>query len=172
MGYVPPDFKYTVLPPPPPQPFVTAFNLNGRPTRNDFAGFTGMKLTVGANNLSVSSVGRVCIAGNTQTHTVELVNAGTNAVVGSANVNMAGCTPGTLVYATLASPITLTAGTGYYLASQESNGGDMWYGYGTLTSAAVAQAINSAYLFAGTWQTINGTNSSYVPANFLYQIAP
>jgi hypothetical protein len=172
ISYVPPDFKYTVLTAPGPQPLVTAFNLNNRPTRNDFAGFVGMNLMVGAKNLSVSSLGRVCSTNNSQTHTVQVVNAATLAVVASALVDMSNCTANTFVYKTLGSSATLAAGTSYYLASQETVNGDMWFDHGTLSTTGAAQSSSSAYFYNGSWQTIDGPNTSYVPANLLYEIAP
>jgi hypothetical protein len=93
-------------------------------------------------------------------------------VLRHSHVNMAGCTPGAFVYTALGSPVTLTAGANYYLASQEVNGGDSWFDHGSLTSTAAGQVSSSVYLFNGAWQTIDGPNTSYVPANFLYQIAP
>jgi hypothetical protein len=172
VSYVPPDFTYTVLASSGPQPLVTAFNLNNRPTRNDFTGFVGMKVTVGASNLSVSSLGRVCVATNSQTHTVELVNAATSAVVATASVSMSGCGANTFVYTALATPVTLTAGASYYLASQETVNGDMWFDHGTLTTTSAAQSANSVYFYNGGWQAIDGPNTSYVPPNLLYQLAP
>jgi hypothetical protein len=172
VSYVPPDFKYTVLAAPGAQPLVTAFNLNNRPTRNDFTGFVGMKVTVGASNLSVSSLGRVCVTNSSQTHTVELVNAATSAAVATASVSMSGCTANTFVYTTLASPVTLTAGASYYLASQENLNGDMWFDHGALTTTSAAQSTSSVYFYNGAWQSIDGPNTSYVPANLLYQLAP
>ena len=172
MSYVPPDFQYTALAVSGPQPFVTAFNLNNQPTRNDFSDYVGMNLTVGANNLSVTTVGRVCIAGNGLSHVVLLLNADNRVVLGGANVNMSGCTPGQFVYTPLSSAITLTAGTSYFLASQEKSGGDSWYDQGSLTSTGAAQVNNSVYHYNGLWYSLGAVNTSYVPVNFLYQIAP
>ena len=57
MSYVPPDFLYTVMPPSSTPAFVTTYNLNNAPLRNDFSGSVGMKFTVGATPLDVTSVG-------------------------------------------------------------------------------------------------------------------
>jgi len=169
-SYVPPSFQYTVLPAV-PQPFVTAYNLNARPLRNDFSGFVGLAFTVGGSGMSVSSVGRVCVAGNSGTQVGELVNAITGVVVpgSSAPVSMTSCTPGGFAYAALGSAIALPAGGTYYLVSQETSGGDQWYDLATLTSAGAGQVTNSAYQYNGTWITIGAPGTSYVPANFLYQ---
>jgi hypothetical protein len=96
-----------------------------------------MKLTVGSSPLSISSLGRICVANNVMTHLVKLVNVsdGSDVAGASASVNMAGCTPGTFVYGAVSS-IILPAGASYYLASQEVSGGDLWYDSGTVSTEA------------------------------------
>ena len=154
-------------------PFVTSVPASGRAVRNDFSGWVGMKLTVGAAALNVSSLGRICAAGNSLTHTVKLVNAGTKEDAASAQVNMAGCTAGQIVYNTLAGTVTLPAGTSYYLVSQEAAGNDQWYDFGAVTPASDAAVNSSVYSIDGaTWIGINGPNTSYVPPNFQYVAAP
>ncbi len=152
---------------PPPAGFVTSYAVNSPPLRNDYPGFVGMKLTVGSSPLTVSSLGRICVANNAQTHTVKFVKASDGSDVASASVNMAGCTPGQFVYQAI-SPATLTAGASYYLASQETQGGDRWYDEGTITAAAGAVVNSGAYLYNGNWYTAGPANTSYVPPNFQY----
>jgi hypothetical protein len=153
--------------------FVTGFALNSPPTRNNFSGLVGMTFTVGSNPLIVSSVGRVCLAGNSQSHLVELVSidsGGTPVPGGSATVNMSGCTPGTFVYASLNSNITLPAGAVYYLVSQESAGGDLWYDLGTISTATDATVTNAAYLNGTQWAALGGPNTAFVPPDFKYTV--
>jgi List-Bact-rpt repeat protein/Big-like domain-containing protein/putative Ig domain-containing protein/Kelch motif protein len=152
--------------------FLTSFALNNPSLRNDFSGFVGMKLTVGANPLTVTALGRICVANNASTHTVKLANAnnGTDVAGASVSVNMAGCTPGQFVYGAVSS-ITLPAGTSYYLASQETQGGDRWYDQGPISATNVAAVNNSVYFYNGTWISINSANTSYVPPNFQYTVA-
>jgi uncharacterized repeat protein (TIGR01451 family) len=151
-------------------PFLTGYALNGPILRNDFGNFVGMKFTVGSTAITVSSLGRICIAGNSGTHTIKLVNAGTGADVagGSLSLSMAGCTAGQFKYATLPGSILLSANTAYYLVSLETYGGDQWYDVGNISPANVATVNNSVYLY-GAWSLYSGANTSYVPANFLYQ---
>ena len=153
---------------------LTGFALNSPILRNDFSGFAGMQLTVGARPLNVYSLGRVCVAGNAQTHTVKLVDASTKLDIagGSAQVNMAGCTPGTFTYADLASPIMLSPGASYYLASQEFLNGDMWYEHGAISTTTDVSVSNSEYLLGGTWTSIGGPNTSYVPPDMRYAVVP
>lgn len=167
MSYVPPSFQYTVENTSVPQ-FVTGFN--GTALRNNFGGYVGMQLTVGAKPLVVYSVGRVCASGNAQSHIVEFVNASTGSAVsgGSATVTMSGCQAGQFVYAALNPPITLPAGGSYYLASSEAYGGDEWYDSGSITTTAAATVSHSVYSSGGSWYPIGAVNTSYGPVSFQY----
>lgn len=165
-SYVPPNFQYTATGP--GSPFLTGYNLNNRPLRNDFNGWVGMKLTVGANPVTVSALGRIFVSGNSGTHTIKLVRAsdGGDVTGGSVLLSMAGGTPGQFSYATLAAPITLQANTAYYLVSQEAQGGDQWYDYGTVSTTASATVNSAIYLNGASWTLIGGPNTCYVPLNF------
>jgi hypothetical protein len=152
---------------PPGQSFLTGFALNNPSLRRDFTGWVGMRFTTGASAMTISSLGRICVAGNAATHAVKLVSAATNSDVTSASVNMAACSAGQFVYAPIA-PVVLPAGASFYLASQEVSGGDQWYDLGGV-SATNAAVVNSAVYSSGSsWLSIGAVNSSYVPANFLY----
>jgi Big-like domain-containing protein len=168
-SYVPPNFQYTGGVASADTSFVKTYNLNNRPLRNDFSGWAGMKLTVGSNDVTISALGRIFIAGNSGTHSVELVRVSDGATVpgGSVSLSMAGGTVGQFSYAPLANPITLQANTSYYLVSQEFAGGDQWYDYGTLSTSASAAVNSAVYSYDGVnWYTVSGSNTSYVPPNF------
>jgi hypothetical protein len=151
--------------------FVITYALNGPAVRNNFSGWVGMKFTVGSTSLSVNSLGRMCIAGNSGTHTVKIVNASTGLDAGSVSLNMSGCTGGQFKYASVGN-LTLPANTGYYLVSQETSGGDQWYDYGTLTSTPAAVVNGSVYSNGASWALISNANTSYVPLSFLYSAGP
>jgi hypothetical protein len=106
--------------------------------RNNFTGWVGTKITLGGNAVVVTALGRMCVPGNSSTHVVELVSAGTRVLVpgGSAQVNMAGCTPGQFRYASLVSPVALETNASYYLATQEVSGSDRWYDYGAVSTSS------------------------------------
>jgi hypothetical protein len=167
-SYVPPNFQYVATPPDPSSPFVTAYALNAPSPRNDFAGWVGMKLTVGASSVTVNSLGRICLANNSGTHTVKFVNVATGQDVtgGSASLNMSGCVAGQFLYSNLASPITLQAAASYYLVTQESAGGDQWYDMGDITTTSVASVNQAVYGNGTSWFPIGSTGTSYVPPNF------
>jgi len=165
-SYIPVSF--TTIPTPTNTPFVTGQTLSGT-IRNNYAGSLGFKFTVGSSPMTVSQLGRWVIAGNTGTHTVELVRASDNAVLGSVSVNTAGATPGAFAYTALGTPVALAANTAYYVASSETTGGDQWYDQSTiLTHASTAVINNAAYTSNGTtWNNPGIANSSYIPVAFM-----
>jgi hypothetical protein len=168
-AYVPPSMEYIVAP---ESPFVATYNLNNPELRNNFTGDVGMYLTVGSSPITVESLGRICVAGNSKRHTVRFVSGKTGKDVsgGSVTLSMSGCQAGQFVYANLKSPITLAAGSSYYLVSSETSGGDQWYDAGTLTSTPVAAVENAAYSSTGEdWIPEDSANWSYGPLNFQYQ---
>lgn len=126
-----------------------------------------MKITA-VDGLDIESIGRICIAGNTGTHTVKFVNTTTGADVGAASINLAGCTPGQFVYSPVA-PFSLLPGVSYYLVSQETSGGDRWYDIGAVSGTAFAAVNSAVYSTNGSnWIVAGGSNTSYVPVSFQY----
>ena len=180
-SYVPPSFQYSNQSNQSSQnqtssqtsnpAFITGYALNAPSLRNDFSGWVGTKFTVGSSSLTTASLGRICIAGNSLSHAVKFVDAGTGTDLpgGSVTVNMAGCPPGQFQYSVLSNPPTLQAGASYYLASQESSGGDRWYDFGTLSTTSVAAVNNPVYSYDGAaWNGLSVAGMSYVPPNFQY----
>jgi len=139
--------------------------------RNDSGLFVGLKFTVGNLPARITSLGRIMVAGNTGSHLVKLVDAATGLDVpgGSVTVAMAGGTAGEFRYAVLSDPVTLEAGTSYYLVSKEFYAGDYWYDWNTrVTTTPVATVDSAVYGNAGTWYTPSGTGRAYVPVDFRY----
>ena len=154
----------------PERAFVTGKTLGT--IRNNLTGFVGMKFTVGAAPVTVTTLGRIYVAGNTGTHTVKIVNAGTGSDVagGSIALNMAaGTASNGFKYLALAAPVTLAANTAYYVVSQETSGGDQWYDFNTvLTTTSVAVVNNAIQRPNNSWIAAGGANNSYVPVDFKY----
>jgi hypothetical protein len=149
--------------------FLTSVTLGT--LRNDFNGWLGMKFTLGASPLTVKALGRVFFNGNTGTHTLKLVNAGTGADVpnGSVSVSMAGGTAGQFKYVPLATAVTLAANSSYYLVSQETPGGDTWATSNTsLTTTAVAGCDGAILSATGSWTFRTPANTTFVPVDFKY----
>ena len=95
-------------------------------TRNDAGGWFGMEVRTGAAAVEVRQLGRFVLAGNTGTHAVKLVDAATGSDLASVVVNTAGAAANDFKYSALPSPVTLAAGSRFYLLSQETAGGDAW----------------------------------------------
>jgi hypothetical protein len=134
----------------------------------------GMKITIGAQPITVYSLGRIVVSGNTGTHTVKIVRAsdGTNVPNGFVDISMSGGTPGEFKYGNLPAPVTLAANTSYYIASKEQKNGDYWYDSNTVVSSTSAGTVNGRVTSTNgsTWDTLGGVeNQAYVPVNFRYQ---
>ena len=146
------------------------------PVRNNFTGYVGMRIGVGGIPLTVTALGRIYVSGNSGTHLVKLVNAsdGSDVAGGSVSLGMSGGTAGQFKYATLSSPVVLTAGGTYYLVSQESSGGDSWYDYTTaVTTTSAAAELSAVYSTGGGgWTTPGGPGQSYGPVDFKYSNGP
>jgi hypothetical protein len=152
-------------------PFVTSKTLGF--VRNNFAGWVGMQIQVGASPLTVTALGRIVAPGNSRTHTVKIasVTTGQDIPGGSAAVNTTLGSTGNFVYGTLANPVTLNANTAYYVVSQETDKGDQWYDYynTTLQTKNVA-TVNSAVRNSGSSYVVVGASAgkSYGPVDFNY----
>lgn len=163
--YVPLNFTYSTS-------FATAVST-GSQLRNDFGNFVGMQITTGSTGLTIQSLGRYYVSGNSQTHTLEIVRASDGAVLGSATVNMGAGQPDALgfKYALLGTPVTLAANTTYYIVSSEVSGGDQWYGttsLPSLTTTGVAMVNSGIYFSNNAWHSYGSSGNCYVPLNFTY----
>jgi hypothetical protein len=167
--YVPVDFTYATNAPPPPAAYITSTSLGT--LRNNFSGYVGMKIVVGATQITVTSLGRMMAGGNSGTHIVKLVNVsdGSDVTGGAVSLSMGGGTPGEFHYAPLNTPLALPAGTAYYLMSQETAGGDFWYDNNTtITTTTVAAPEGAIWgIGQGQWNVSSGSpNQTYVPVDF------
>jgi RHS repeat-associated protein len=166
-SYVPLDLKYQA---PPSQSFVTGKTLAAQ--RSDSPGWAGFEMSIGAQPITVTSLGRYCSAGNSLTHEERIIRSSDNATLASVNVAMSGCTAGTTKYASLANPVTLSANTAYRVVSYEV-GSDLFHDWTGLylSTTAAATVLHGVYTTDGgqTWGPAGGAGSSYVPVDFQYQ---
>jgi hypothetical protein len=140
--------------------------------RNDFSGWLGMKITVGASPMTVTSLGRICYSGNNSAHALKLVSGSNGADVpgGGVSVNMSGGPAGQFKYAALSNPLILAANTSYYLVSQEALGGDTWAAsINTPVTTTTAATCDGAILSSsGGWTFRLPANTAFGPVNLLY----
>ena len=136
---------------------------------NNFTGFVGMKFTTGTSTIPVTQLGRWVVSGDTQSHTLNLINAVTGELVATTVVNAVGATPGAFAYGRLFYPVTLAANAAYYLVSQEINGGDQWYDSATtVTSTGLVANIDGGVWWNGSsWNQVGGANHTYVPVDLI-----
>jgi hypothetical protein len=141
--------------------------------RNDYTGFIGMQITTGTKYLSVSSLGRFVLSGNTQPHLVKIVDTSTGLDVGSVTVNTAGVRAGQFAYAALPSPVTLVPGISYFVVSQEASGGDSWYNSNTMVTttsdaSVIGPASGGLNTLVENYTISAAANQEYGPVDFLY----
>jgi RHS repeat-associated protein len=146
---------------------LSATSLSG--TRNNVNGWVGCRITVGSDPLAVTELARWVATSNVLTHVVKLVRAvdGVDVAGAQVTVNNSGVSSGHLLYGTLPSPVVLEANTTYYLVSQETSGGDLWYDSGTTVSALTGVTVPGAILYSGSsWTAAGSSNNAYGPMGF------
>ncbi len=136
----------------------------------DFDGERGTLITLPTGiNITIRSLGRWKVSGNSQTHTLKVYSGDGRALIGTIPVDLSSGSAAAFKYSL--TNIVLFADTGYYLLSTESNGGDSWY----LNPAPDATSGILSAFANGTWDTgsgfQNGTaNRVHVPVNFTYSV--
>lgn len=155
-------------------PFVMSSNLG--PPRNNFVGWVGMAIAVGAAPIRITQLGRMTVAANAAPHTLKIVEvvaagpAGVDVPGGATTVTPTGPS-GEFAFSSLAQPVTLMPGRRYYIVSHETTGGDFWHDLPTeVTTTAVATVTSAvfnddampAFVLSGP------AGQSYVPVNFRY----
>ena len=154
-------------------PLTTAVTSFG-PLRNNSNETDGAVIQVGSANLTVTDLGRMMVSGNAQTHTVELVDASTNQILGSVSLSMSGGVAGQFKYASLSNPVTLLAGHRYYLVSKETSGGDQWYNEPTAVRTTSAASVTGGVwsISPGSWFPDSLPGQEYVGVDLQYQLVP
>jgi hypothetical protein len=150
-------------------PFLTAASLIGG-LRNNYDGPVGMKITVGASPITVTSLGRMFFTGNSASHTVRLTdNAQTD--LATASIPITGGVNNAWTYVAI-TPQTLSASTSYYIMSQEVNAGDQFADTAGVTPGS-SDATIAGSVYAdnfNVFQVAVTGNNCYVPVNFKYHL--
>lgn len=147
---------------------VSVTNTGGHP-RNDFSGWVGCQLKVGAAPLIISHLGRYVLAGNSGSHALKLVKSDGSDIPGaSTTLNLSGLTAGQFGYAPLTNPIIIEANAVVYLVSQEFTGGDTWFdSNAAVFTTGMANVMGAASAPAGSrsFTVVGGTNQTYGPVD-------
>ena len=111
----------------------------------------GMKFMMGTNPVTITALGRMRLSGNSQLHSLKLVNynSGQDVPGGTVDIDMSTGAIGQFVYANLPSPIVLQPNGNYCLISTE-NTSDAFYGdlnghTPTVTGSPIANDIIAIY---------------------------
>jgi hypothetical protein len=151
---------------------ITTNNL-----RNDFGGSVGM-VFVCTQNSTCRAVGRWVVAGNTQTHVVALCDSNSCTVLAYATVVTSGAPAGAYAYGTLATPYAMTAGTTYFIFSQEYLTADLWYNIVSCGCTSLATGVQPEFALTSSLPTVlnsctlstGNTNQSFGPVNLQYTV--
>lgn len=168
-------------------PGITSFVIEPVPAmgvieKNDYPGWQGMELRVGASPIQVTQLGRIIATNNSGAHEVKIVTPATTpsgTPVDGVDLVSAIVTTvaqpgnvGTFAWAPLPQPVTLQPNSVYFIVSLESGGGDLWYDEQPVQTTAVA-AIQFSTRVRLTEPNINKyqrgqAGEAYVPVSFRY----
>jgi hypothetical protein len=130
---------------------ITDYSFSNWPTtaaRNDYSSSQGYYFTP-TKDLTVSRLGRLYVAGNTQNHLVAVYNNTSQALVRSGTVLAASTSDGNGFKWVNVTPFTLTAGVQYAIAVTENLGGDTWKDQWSGSGYINADVNNQGYAYAG-----------------------
>lgn len=114
------------------------FNAHSVGEVNNYTGFVGTQFTTGAKPILVTQLGRFVVGGNSQSHTLEIVQASTHGVIAQATLQTSAAQENNFAYVSLSQPVMLSPNTVYYLVSSETNGGDFYVpGWGVYSTSLV-----------------------------------
>lgn len=143
---------------------------NGASVRSDHF-WAGCQFTVGATNITVCTLERLAMGSpSTLSHAVKIFS--TSGVVASGVVNMTGISVGSFGQVSIA-PVTLTAGTSYIIAVDETVG-DNWCDLGAVTISGGNLAVFPAYdtstpTTSASFTVTGAAGSIYSSPNLIFQ---
>ena len=139
-------------------------------TRNNFPGSLGFEFTP-TQTLTVTALGRSVSGSMNNSHTIYIWQVSNpSSPLTSATVTPSSPTDSLGYKYVTITPVQLTSGTTYRIASDETSGGDNWMDSSSITNhsalATISQAVYSST--AGTYPSDTGTgaNTGYVPPTF------
>jgi hypothetical protein len=150
-------------------PFITGFTAGT--TRPGEDGWFGFGILVGAQAITVQKLGRFYGPADTGTHEINIIEASSLVVLGTATVSPASESLDGFMYDNVQpSPVDLKANNEYYVLSHEALGGDEFLTQDTTVitrpEGTVTNAIDSASLLVFT--PAGGPDHTYGPVNFQY----
>ena len=157
-------------------PLIQSHSLGTKISRGTAPYWVGFRFVIGSKAVTITELARLMVAGNSQTHTLKLVDGSTGMDVpgGSVDLSMSGGIAGQYKYAKLSTPVTLAGNKTYYLVSWEVEGQDSFYDKNAVvTPGAVATILSGVYrINSNPWGFMGSTNNSWGPLNFKYTTSP
>ena len=152
-------------------PFIASVSASSASLTSAGPTWSGMAIRVGAAPLTVTSLGRIYVPGNTGTHTLKIVDADTGADLPGASVDVTMAPPAftQFVYGDLPAAVTLAPGHLYYVATGETSG-DLLYAAAMVQTTAAATVVGAAS-YRRTWVVDAGQNQTLGPVDFRYRTA-
>ena len=132
-------------------------------------GWAGMKITVGAADIKVTALGRWYTPESNGTHNFLIANTDGSLVCDYGNavaVAAEGATEG-FVYGALTTPVTLLAGTSYYIVSDYWGETDKFYSSAVSTHTDVATIDG---IVVGTYNFYEAADIGWGPLDFKYEV--
>jgi hypothetical protein len=131
--------------------------------RNNFTGWVGMRINVGARPIVVQALGRLFVPGTASSHDVKIIRVSDQAQIALGTVTKDPQVPFNAVSYVPITPVTLSANTQYFVVSQETSGQDFWYDSQVVPASTISSA---AATLTGAVTSIDGTNwiISTIPA--------
>lgn len=137
--------------------------------RNNFGGWVGARITVGASPITVQELGRVWLTGNTGLSTVAVVRKSDKAVMTTAVIDISSGVNDQYNWKAV-DPVVLAAGTEYYIVNNVTSGGDQWRDLATMAAPNAAAALSGAVFSSDfvSFSESGSANQLFVPVNFKF----
>ena len=117
-------------------------------SRNNFTGSVGFEF-IAARNINLTFLGRPVGSLFANSHNVKVWRVSDTTEVATASITTSSSTSNGWAYAAC-TPVTLTSGTKYRIASTETSGGDNWQNESIITGFSVADIGSLVSCFSGT----------------------
>ncbi|MBQ6540457.1 MAG: hypothetical protein IJL71_05480, partial [Oscillospiraceae bacterium] len=134
------------------------------------AGWAGMRITVGPKPVKVTALGRMYTSQSNATHNFLITDTdGAIVAQGISSTAQAGTPEDSFVYGEIASPVTLSANTSYYLVSDYWGAEDKFYSSAVSEHTDVATLDGIVILESGAWKYYEAENIGWGPMDFKYE---
>ena len=135
-------------------------------TQNNFSGWVGCRLEVGASDINITHLGRWIVSGNTDIHEIAIWDAAGTQKLASANIDTTEHSAGTFGFATCS--YTLLANTQYRIGSKEVSGGDFWHSRQFYSTSAAASLVAPVFGVSNMTSQAGNNPEIFGPVNFRY----